>query len=194
MTDASPEIIDPVETAVRRYLLSLTDPDALLDRDRADDLEKQIATTDDPLDKLRLYGELHRCTTVDKDELTAEFIRHARTWARSHDIPPSAFETYGVPRQVLDEAFTSIGRAQRGAPRRPRERKVTYAQAKELILGQDDTFTGRDIVTALGGNGSGTVSTAMRRLRAEGLIEQVGQAAKHPDMRGAPPMLWRVKR
>ena len=62
------EVLEP-EGAVRLYLMWLDDPQQLVDRTKIDSLESQYDGTEDPIDRLRLLGQLERARIADGSQL-----------------------------------------------------------------------------------------------------------------------------
>jgi hypothetical protein len=81
-----PEMVT-AEEAVRNYLTALHSPQLLRDEDRIDELSKKLADADDPIERLQLRSQLERASTVDSDQLEADFVTHAKAGPASTVCP-----------------------------------------------------------------------------------------------------------
>ena len=97
---AESDVVEP-EGAVRLYLTWLEDPQQLVDRTKIESLQAQYDTSKDPIERLRLLGQLERARVADASQLEADFVRLAGSWAEENDVPGSAFRTLGVADDVL---------------------------------------------------------------------------------------------
>jgi hypothetical protein len=107
---------DVAESAVRNYLLFIEDPDKLVDKELIAQLRKKAQETPDPVERLKVYAELHRAECSDEDKYKADFIRHAKAWAaanngarsivsvgRVHQVLRSFAERHVHPRRYTGE-------------------------------------------------------------------------------------------
>ena len=83
------------EECIRSYLNFLADPSASLDAKEITRLEKLVASTADPVEKLRVAAALEQAKTPDGGALLADFIRYAKSWADADGGPASPFQQVG---------------------------------------------------------------------------------------------------
>jgi hypothetical protein len=186
------------ETAVRNYLLFLTDPDSLVNAVAVARLEDEVAAAGDPVDRLMAMAKLHKAKTTDPDTYEAAFIAHGKAWADDAGVPASAFEEMGVPVHVLESAgffgrlTRKVGRGiRRAAPvtapiaRRP---AIRSDDLEAGILGLEGPFSVKDVSAKIGGSAV-TVKAAVDRLEAQGRIVTAGERA---GARGRASKVWTV--
>lgn len=188
---SSPDADDSVtpEESVRRYLNFLADPDSVVDQEEIARLEKGANESCDPLERLRHAAALERARVPDGAGLLADFVRHAKAWADSQDVPVSAFRSMGVHESVLRKA--GLAKATRRTGSRP-ARRVTVDEMKSWALAQDAPFVVKDVTAALGGS-LVTASKAMRELHEEGALTNLGPAVGHRGP-GRAPVRYEVTR
>jgi len=177
------------ERAVRLYLMWLDDPQQLVDRARIDSLESQYDRTKDPIDRLRLLGQLERARVSDGSQLEADFVRLAGTWATQNDVPGNAFRQLGVSDDVL--AAAGLGSSGRGRGRRRgsaragaaparRARAVSTETLRGWMLKHSGPFTVADVTGAAGGSPM-TAKKALDELIDAGRVQRLGPV---PNWRG----------
>jgi hypothetical protein len=181
-------VIEP-EGAVRLYLMWLDDPQQLVDRARIDALESQYDGTKDPIDRLRLLGQLERARVADGEQLEADFVRLASTWAAENDVPASAFRQLGVTGDVLAAAgMDGVGRGGRrrrsssrsGSGPVRRAKAVSTETLRGWMLKHSGPFTVADVTGAAGGSPM-TAKKALDELIDAGRVHRLGPV---PDWRG----------
>ena len=57
------------EDVVRRYLNYLGDPSSVIDHDRVNEVQEQLSSTDDQIERLRLESELDRAQSTDGEAI-----------------------------------------------------------------------------------------------------------------------------
>lgn len=176
------------EQSVRAYLNFLSDPAASLDTRNIARLEKLVATTTDPVERLRQAAALEQARTPNGNGLLADFIRDAKAWADAEMVPATAFQQMGVSDDVLRKA--GLLKPARGAATRRRSgersgRRVTVEDIKSWALGQPDAFTIKDVTQAIGGS-LVTANKALQELVAEGALSNLGPAEDHKGPGRAP--------
>lgn len=184
---------DDAELSVRRYLDFLVDPTSILDTARIASLEEELSTTKEPLKKLHVHAALEKARRNDGDSVRAAFVKHARAYAMSHDIPVSAFRSVGVNDIALAEAGFDLGhgriksKAKKGPTPTGRLRapKVSKASIQAHILSASGPFTLNDVMGAVGGS-IGTVNTVVKELVAAGSVKQLGPDTGHQGRGRAP--------
>jgi hypothetical protein len=179
------------ETAIRAYLSYLQDPDSLVDNDKIATLEKEVAATKDPIERLIAMAALHRAREADPAAIISDFTKNARVWAEAEGVPESAFREMGVPGEVLQDAgFGKVrkSRATRNKSDTPRRRAMSTDQLKEAILALDEPFSIRDVTERIGGSPV-TVKNAIAALEGDGKIRRAGD--KHLG-RGRAAKMWMV--
>lgn len=183
------------EEAVRRYLAYLADPAAVRDEERIDDLEKRIAETEDPIEKIKLASELYRAQHVDGSEYREAFVAEAKQWADDNGVVSEAFLQLGVPAEDLREAGFDVGRQGRGRDRtvtssgRTRAPRVSVEEIRDAALRVSGPFTVSELRALVGGTPA-TVRKALDGLLEDGRLVDLG-----PDRnwtgRGRSPHLYR---
>jgi hypothetical protein len=184
---------DP-ETAVRNYLLFLDDPTKLVDQTRIEQLRQNAQRAQDPIERLKLYAELHRAECCDEHSYRAEFIRHAKTWADANHIDADAFRQLHVNDSVLRSAGLL------GTTRRPTKHhqqaslstrsSVTAESIKTYVRSLNGTFTMADIQSRIGGSPM-TVRKGVQALVGEGTIKRLGPIRDWHG-RGRAPIAFEV--
>lgn len=179
------------ESAVRDYLLAITDPAALRDDETIDDLQKRLDDSDDPVERLRVRQQLLELETPPLDRYEEGFVTHAKAWAEEHGIGLKAFTDEGVSKDVLRKAGFQVagrrGRAPRGGTRTTRRSRVTTEEVRTAI--PDGSFTIKTLQDA-----SGASPAVVRKVVAE--EEAAGRLRSEgtdPDHRGPgrAPVLYR---
>lgn len=166
-------LAESAEDAVRKYLVFLDDPASLVDADRVESLEKDLASESDPVERLKILSALERASSADGAALRSNFVKHAAGFARSENIPPTAFLSMGVPRQtLLDAGLLPGGRSPGQVPGRSRNRRVGQREVVSVARGLTEGFTARDLMEACGANRM-TVSKALDALVTEGALVEL---------------------
>lgn len=138
--------------AVRRYLLGLSNPDALIDHAEVDRLQGLFAGEPDPVERLRLFSRWERASRVDLGSLEVGFVGHARAFASANDIPTSAFVSMGVPRRVLVAAgmLPSVSKKRNVRRPGPQQRRVSASAVASAT--PDAVFTAAELANRSGGS------------------------------------------
>lgn len=179
-----PDSID-AESAVRRYMAFLADPDSARDGDAIAAAEADLAKAKDPIDALRAEAALERARTADGSELRAAFVRHARSWAQREGISAAAFRNQNVPEEDLVAAgIVDAGKGRRSRGRAPR--LDVDEVAGKLPKG---TFTLRDFAEAIDRE-PGTARRYVQQLVDRGTVTDLGDDPNH-DGRGRAPRLYK---
>lgn len=185
------------DEAVRTYLLSLQDPEALVDRAAIAEMEAAAATSTDPLERLRLLSRIERAKRVDLAHVEHEFVRQAKNWAEANEVSASAFQALGVPDAVLRTAGLlgggrtpgrRAGTTTTAAPGRRAARSarnVTTAQVTDHVLGRSGPFT-MAAVEADTGASTMTVRKSITALVEQGTVRRLGADPAHQGQGRAP--------
>jgi len=198
MSDASPTPA-PEEIAVRDYLVWITDPSKLIDEALVAQLEAQVATATDPLDKLKAISRLEQARAVDGERFKLNFIKYAKQWADDNQITVSAFQELGVDDTILRAAGIGLS-TNGGRERRPATtarsstttiRSVSTGQIKAEVSAWVGEFTLADVVTKVGGSPM-TVRKAVDDLVEAGVVHRLGPLQDHTG-RGRAPIVYRVR-
>jgi len=192
MADAS------AETAVRDYLKALSDPSSLRDTDTVDRLRRQLESSDDGVERIRLRQQLMDAESPSVERYEEAFVAHARSWASEHGIGVKAFQEEGVQPAVLRRAGFEVsgggrGRGSRassggGAAGGGRKRtRVTVAEVRAAI--PNGTFTIKTLQERSGASPA-VVRKVVSEEEASGGITKSGT---DPDHRGPgrAPTLYR---
>jgi hypothetical protein len=216
---------DLKERAVRRYLVFLANPEAPV----ADELvsgevaklEKRLATTNDPIAKLRLQSNIERIQRPDRQSLEADFVANAGEWALANNIVPSAFRSMGVDPELLEKAGLAddqtdfamqhgSGSRSKNLQRQARTGRLSNQSLKSINprttrrnrppVRVDEIFPAirkqskRFTITQiheLAGGSIGSARTAVLSLVASGEVRAVGPKS---GARGKAPMQYEVKK
>jgi hypothetical protein len=191
---------DAAELAVRRYLLWLRDPSALVDVAAVDELERTAAAATDPIERLKALSRLEQARAVDGERCKLDFIRYAKQWADEQRITVSAFHAVGVDDTILRAAgiglssSTARTRAPRSAPRADagdgRSRSVGVEAIGAAVAEWTEEFTLADVVAKVGGSPM-TVRKAIDDLVNRGTVRRLGPARDHHG-RGRAPIVYRT--
>lgn len=180
------------EAAVRNYLLSLKDPNALKDTEQIAALQSKLEQTDDELERLQIRQQLLDLESPVVERYEDEFVTHAKAWADELGITEQTFLAEGVPAQVLRKAgFRNVplgrGRKATTRPRGGRRRRVSADEVRAAI--PKGSFTIHRLQEL-----SGASPAVVRRVVQEELASgNVTEDGKDPDHRGPgrAPVLYR---
>jgi hypothetical protein len=186
------------EGAVRLYLMWLDDPQQLVDRARLDTLQSQYDGTKDPIERLRLLGQLERARVADGEQLEADFVRLAGPWATENEVPGSAFRQLGVSDDVLAAAGLGGGRggrrrrstARSGVGPARRAKAVSTETLRGWMLHHSGPFTVADVTGAAGGSPM-TAKKALDELIDAGKVQRLGPVSDWRG-RGRAPTAYEV--
>lgn len=188
------------EVAVRNYLTALRDPSSLRDEETIAQLQQQLDSSADELERLQLRQQLFDMDSPSVRQFEDEFVTHARAWADEHGITAKAFEAEGVPGAVLRRAGFSVGRGGRpsggrsrssstGATRR--RSRVTVDEVRSAI--PRGTFTIKQLQDASGASPA-VVRKVVQSELAEGRLTDEGTSKNHSGPGRAPTLYKRAKR
>lgn len=93
----------PDAVVVRRYLLSVTDPDLTFD-EHGSSLADQVSAATDVLDRLARTGALIRHRERWRRALELAFVQRGGPWAKAAGACPASMERLGVPSATLEAA------------------------------------------------------------------------------------------
>jgi len=192
----------PEETAVREYLMWITDPTQLIDAELVARLEGEAAAATDPIAKLKALSRLERARAVDGERFKLNFIKHAKQWSDDNQISAAAFRDIGVDDTILRAAGIVSASASAAAARdrrpaapngssRPPIRSVSTGQIKTEVAAWVGEFTLADVVTKVGGSPM-TVRKAVDDLVESGVVHRLGPLRNHTG-RGRAPTVYRVR-
>lgn len=187
------------EAAVRNYLLSIRNPDALRDEDAIAALNAKLEESNDELERLQLRQQLLDRQTPSMEGYEDAFVEHARAWADRTGISSEAFLAEGVPPAVLRRAgfrgVTGGGRRRSGSrsgssPRTSTRTRVSAEEVRAAI--PTGTFTVKDLQER-----SGASAAVVRRIIAEeveaGTVTDQGADPDHSGPGRAPTVYKRGK-
>lgn len=176
------------ESAVRSYLQALKDPDSLRDDKAVNELERKLNRTSDPLERVKLRGQLDRARRIDPAVYEEGFVAHAKQWAEEHGVTAEAFKAEGVSDEVLARAGLDGGRRRsRAASSRSRTR-VSRDDVRATIR-QHRSFTLPQIKEKTGASRE-TVRAVIKELTDAGEVERAGSDESHSG-RGRAPTAYR---
>lgn len=184
------ETVTP-EQAIRTYLLSLQDPDSLIDTDLVTALEAAARDATDPIEKLKALAALSRASHPDTGSYEQGFVRHAKAWAQSHDIAPALFREVGVSDTVLRSAGLVGKNSQPGREQaRQRGKSVSAKEITDSILDRmQRVFTLADVAHQIGGSPM-TIRKAVDELVSSGKVVKLGPTPNWSG-RGRAPLQFR---
>lgn len=180
------------DEAVRKYLLAVREPDALKDTEGAKKLKQELASAEDPIERLGIQQRLIEAQHIDPQRYEAGFVEHAKAWADSKGVSHAAFQAEGVPDAVLRRAGFSVRRT--GGPRRRADgagggTRVSAEEVRQSI--PKGTFTVKDVQEA-----SGASMAVVRRVVGEeveaGNVTEEGADPNHQGP-GRVPTLYRKR-
>ena len=187
------------EVAVRNYLTALRDPSSLRDTGTIAQLQQQLESSGDDLERLRIRQQLLEMDSPSVQRYEDEFVTHARAWADDNGVSGEAFAAEGVPGSVLRRAGFAVGRAssgRRGGRRSSggstrRRSRVTVAEVRAAIpRGQ---FTIKDLQEASGASPAVVRKVVQEELEA-GRLSDEGTSKKHSGPGRAPTIYKRTKK
>lgn len=176
---------------MRDYLRALKDPLSLRDDAKIDELRKQLDSSEDALERLRIRQQLFDLEDPSTDRYEEGFLTHAKAWADDHEISVKAFVDEGVAADVLRKAGFQVGgrrgRGPRGAVTRAKRSRVTTEEVRAAL--PKGSFTIKMLQDA-----SGASPAVVRKVVAE--EEAAGRLLSEgtdPDHRGPgrAPTLYR---
>ena len=183
----------PADDAIRAYLHALKDSSSLRDAARIANLQSQIGSSTDPLDRLRLRVELDNAENVTAEQYEAEFIEHAKAWADGQGIGVSAFATEGVPKDVLRRAGFRVarGRGPVAAKRAGSGTRKARVSSEDIRAGipKRGTFTAKDVADASGAS-LGAVRSVLAAEIEAGRVTNKGPSKDHGGP-GRAPILYK---
>ena len=182
------------ESAVRNYLLFIEDPSKLIDQVLIEQLRKKAQETQDPIERLKLYAELHRAECCEEDKYRADFVRHAKAWAEANQVDAVAFRKLNVDDSVLRSAGL-LGNNRRATKQHQQasvstRSSVTAESIKTYVRSLNGTFTMADIQSSIGGSPM-TVRKGVQALVGEGAIKRLGPVRDWRG-RGRAPIAFEV--
>lgn len=172
------------EEAVRNYLVVLKDPDSLRDEERVSELEAQLGSTTDPIERVMLQQQLREARRPETHHYEDAFVTHAKAWADAHGISVAAFLAEGVAPAVLRRAGFSVSGARAGRRGDRRGRKATgrsrvSADQVRAALPRG-SFTAKDVQEATGAS----PAVVRRVIQEETAAGNVAAAGPDPDHQG----------
>lgn len=184
------------EDAVRTYLVYLDDPAGVIDRQAVSEVEAEIATTSDPLEKLRLLTKLRQLNAANEEELKQAFYAHAKDWADANGIDPVSFIELGVDHATMRAAgFNDLPKAATKVAVRDRpttgtrRARVRVEDVKTVAAKRTGEFTLAELIDSTGGSPM-TVRRAVNQLVDAGDIERLGPAPSW-GREGRAPIIYR---
>jgi hypothetical protein len=181
-------VADPVEpeTAVRRYLRYLEDPDAMRDEGAIAEAEEAVSRAEDPIERLRALAALDRARSVDGETYRQDFVRHAKAWAEAEGIPARAFLELGVPAEDLAAAGIAGGRSSTGSRGRGRAPRLDIDAVEAAVPA--DRFRLAELAAAIDREVA-TTRRYLQQLLERGSVRELGDDPDH-DGRGRAPKLY----
>lgn len=192
-----------IEDGIRSYLDSLGQSDKpVVDREAVKALKAQIRSEADSINKLKLIAQLEEeeaGRVPDTEGEKAVFVAEAKAWADSEGVTVTAFQSLGVPDEVLKEAGFDVpaGGAPKASSGSGRRRSGTRAPAIPLEdvaaeakrLGSGWKIT--DLASKLDREPM-TVRNYVLKLIEQGVVADLGDDPKH-DGRGRAAKIYGVE-
>lgn len=172
------------QDAVRNYLTALANPAALQDESKLNELEEAIANTDDVLERLRLKAEAKRLSDVKPEDYEDGFVKNAKDWAQSNDVPVSVFVDEGVDAAVLKRAGFDVSVPKKSGGTRTRVSSDTVSEHARSLDGE---FTYKDVEDATGASPA-TVRKVLTGLESDGVLTSRDDPGH--DGRGRPAKVF----
>lgn len=180
------------EDAIRTYLLSLTDPQQLVDRSRVKQLQSKLARSKDPMERLQLREQIEAAKKPEVHHAERGFVEYAKHWAEKSGIGVEAFLAEGVPATALRKAGFRVPRDATSRMRSTSARRGKRVSIDESALPRKGTtFTVSQLADQTGAS-KGAVSKFVREQVAAGHVEEVGSDPGHVGP-GRPPKLYQKK-
>lgn len=176
------------EEAVRNYLLVLKDPGALRDEERISELEGQLRSTTDPVERVKLHQQLREVQRPETHHYEEAFVTHAKAWADAHGISVAAFLAEGVATAVLRRAGFSVpgaraGRRTGGGRTATGRSRVSAEQVRAAL--PTGSFTAKDVQEATGASPA-VVRRVIQEETAAGTVVAGGPDPDHQGPGRAP--------
>lgn len=182
------------EEAVRRYLRAVHDPSKLVDHDEVQQLQTELAASEDPVQALKLRQRLEEISTPSPEAYEADFVAHAKQWAEAEGISGEAFRSEGVSDAVLRRAGLDGGRGRTQRRRSPRSggsrRPRVSAEEVRAAVPPRAKFTLADLQSKTQAS-TVTVRNVVRAMVEEGALERLGPSAGHSGPGRAPEVYRR---
>lgn len=172
------------DDAVRNYLTAIKNPAALQDESKLNELEEAIANTDDVLERLKLKAEAKRLSDVKPEDYEDGFVKNAKDWAQSNDVPVSVFVDEGVDAAVLKRAGFDVSASKEKKTTRSRVSSDTVAEHARSLDGE---FTYKDVEDATGASAA-TVRKVLTGLESDGVL--TSKDDPDHDGRGRPAKIF----
>ncbi len=99
--------------AVADYLALISEPAKLIDWEKVGEIQQQLETCEDPVERLRLRTEMEALGTPDAEAIEAGFIEHGKAWADKNGVGLGAFAAEGVEARILRRAGFPVPRQSR---------------------------------------------------------------------------------
>jgi hypothetical protein len=175
------------EQAVRRYFQMISDPDSLRDDVAVRQLERELAATTDPIERLLLFSAIDRAKTVDTQGIRGEFHRRAKSFAEANGITASAFSAMGASKEDLRLAglLGQTSSSRTGSLAQPRSGGRRSSVDDVVAAVPADVFTSRRL-EELSGASTLTVRKALDRLLASGQLVEMDPDPAYPGPGRAP--------
>lgn len=167
---------DPRLDAIRNYITLLNDPEKLVDQDRIEALEQQLADETDPVARVSIRSELERAKRPKEDEYRKDFVENVKSWADEHGISPEALKAEGVPVDVLREAGFKVGQSKRKSQTKrkqtqTRSQRVSPEQIEKVLSEQTAPFSIAEIAKLSGASNSTVRKVVRNKVEAGELVE-----------------------
>jgi hypothetical protein len=176
------------DDAVRTYLLSLQNPDVLVDDNKVKELEKRIEKESDPAKRLELREQRRKLgdPAEAKNQAQEAFVKHAKSWADDKGISPDSFREEGVPPAVLREAglMPKRGRGSRRSGSATRSR-VSSETVRDALKKKRGAFTINQVQEETGAS-VGMVRNVINEAEKAGEVTKDGTDPNHQGPGRAP--------
>lgn len=190
-----------IEDGIRGYLNSLgTSDKPVVDREAVKAVKAQIKAEADPIAKVRLYAALEAeeaGRVPDNEGEKAVFVAEAKAWAEAEGIPGSAFQSLGVPDDVLKAAgFELTGAGRAGKSSRPgtsgtRAPALPFEDVVRAARRLGNGWKLSDLAAALDRD-PGTTRNYVNRLIKENIVRVEGDDPQH-DGRGRAAKVYSLR-
>lgn len=183
---------------IRAYLDGLGVSDKpVVDREAVKALRAQVKAETDPINKLKLITQLEleeQGHVPDRSGDEAVFIAEAKAYADSEGISATAFQSLGVPDDVLKQAGFDVTPA--AAPKRASSGRSGGTRAPRIPIEEVEATAKKlgsgwklgDLAEAIGREPA-TTRNYLNKLIEAGTITEIGDDPSH-DGRGRAPKLY----
>lgn len=192
----NPEEMDSGEEAVRKYLILMNDPDALVPTHIIEEIQAELKSATDPIERLDLRSQIDRLSEPPSDEIIEAFVAHAREWAGQEAVTAEALIHEGAQPEHLRRAGFALPqrvvRRGKGKSSSPTKR-VSRDEVEESILSKSkrEPFGVADVQNDTGASSS-TARQVIGSLMEAGKVREAEVDHVKGEGPGRKPKMYQV--